>query len=131
MAGLKIFNEVVGFRVPRKGLGFVFDKFKKGDVNLVFVGKAKMRQLNEKWRGRKGVTDVLSFDYEGGLGSGLGEIYICVAVARENAHLEGVSVTDEVLGLFVHGLLHLAGYTHKNKKELAVMKKKAREILCS
>ena len=132
MQKFKIYNEVKGFRVPRKNLGEAFGKFLKlervsgkFEVNLVFVGKMKMRGLNERWHGGKGSTDVLSFDYEGGVG----EIYICVEVAHENAAAEGSALLDEVLALFVHGLLHLVGYTHETRAKYARMMERGEKVL--
>lgn len=137
-----IFNEVLGFRVPRVKIGKVFREFLRVEVgrvsvpglsrggfcvNLVFVGIGEMTKLNEKWKGGKGPTDVLSFNY--GEGEVSGEIYICPKVAEENARMEGGSATDEVLLLFVHGLLHLVGYTHENDKKYENMMEKAMEIL--
>ncbi len=138
MKKLKIYNEVKGFRVPRAKLGRAFDKFvrsekvgRKFEVRLVFVGKAAIGKLNEKWRGKKGATDVLSFNYE----EGEGEIYICVPVAEKNAREDGRGVNvaraviEEVLFLFVHGLLHLGGHTHENDRKYDEMMKRARGIL--
>jgi probable rRNA maturation factor len=132
MRDLKIFNEVKAFRVPRTLLKSVFERFVKlekigrdFDVNLVFVGSAKMTQINEEWKGGIGATDVLSFNYD----DGVGEIYICVKVATKNALESGLSPREEILFLFAHGLLHLAGYTHENEKKLKVMMEKGRKIV--
>jgi probable rRNA maturation factor len=135
MNKLKIYNEVKGFRVPRTRLGRAFDSFLKksgagvGEVSLIFVGEGKVKELNEKWYGGKGATDVLTFDYEGGVGDVAGEIYVCVKIAEKNASAEGKGVMDEVLWLFVHGLLHLAGHTHENDRKYDDMMKRAGEIL--
>lgn len=132
MREAKIFNEVKAFRVPRKHLEGVFERFVREEkvgrefvVNLVFVGSAKMAQMNETWKGGVGTTDVLSFNYD----DGVGEIYICVKVAEKNALESGLSARDEILFLFAHGLLHLAGYTHETEKKLDVMMKKGRALM--
>jgi len=132
MRDLKIFNEAKSFRVPRARLKGVFERFVKlekigrdFEVNLVFVGVAKMTQMNEDWKGGVGATDVLSFNYD----DGVGEIYICVKVATKNALESGLSARDEILFLFAHGLLHLAGYTHENEKKMNVMMEKGRKLI--
>ena len=134
MKDLRIFNEVGSFRVPRKRLLEIFEKFcrkeKVGrdfDVRLVFVGKAQMKKLNEGYKGGDGATDVLSFDLE----NGEGEIYICVPVAAAFAKESGEVLSDEVFALFVHGLLHLKGHTHETDKKLADMLKRAGEVVGS
>jgi len=135
MKKLKIYNEIKGFRVPRAKLGQAFDRFvrtekvgRKFDVRLVFVGEAAIAKLNKKWRDVDEPTDVLSFNYDGGK-AGEGEIYICVRVAEKNAREDGRSVGEEVLFLFVHGLLHLGGHTHENKRKYDEMMERARGIL--
>jgi len=128
MEKLKIFNEVRGFRVPRKALGLVFERFSKMEraprgfeVTLVFIGEKRMQELNETWKGGTGPTDVLTFDY--------GEIYICEKVATRNALLDGIKPYTEILNLFTHGLLHLKGYTHETDEKYEKMMKKMKKIV--
>lgn len=138
---LKIFNEVEGFKVPRKRLFKVFQRFlrmerirSRFEVNLVFAGEKMMRHLNETWKGRRGSTDVLSFEYGEGEGREVtgvkrGEIYICVKVAKKNALEFGKTLQDEILNLFAHGLLHLKGYTHETDKKYEKMMKRMGKIV--
>jgi len=128
MEKLKIFNEVHGFRVPRKALGLVFERFlemervgREFEVTLVFIGEKKMQGLNETWKGGTGPTDVLTFDY--------GEIYICEKIATRNALLDGIKPSTEILNLFAHGLLHLKGYTHETDEKYEKMMKKMKKIV--
>ena len=135
MINLQIFNEVKKFKVPSGRVLKAFGSFLKkekmggGEINLIFVDKKTMTRLNEVWKGHKGPTDVLTFDYSEKKGVVNGEIYICPKVAERYAKEAGVGILDEVLNLFVHGLLHLAGYTHETEKKLARMMERAREIL--
>jgi len=144
MKKIEIFNEVKSFKVPRKRLLNAFGAFfeaegvKSMEVGLIFVGEAKMAKLNEKWKKRKGPTDVLSFNYgkgternnegEGDCDCVTGEIYICVKVAERYALEVGESLSSEILNLFMHGLLHLAGYTHENDQKLEKMMDRAKKI---
>jgi len=128
MEKLKIYNEVSGFRVPRKALFVVFERFLRAErglsglnVTVVFIGEKKMQELNETWKGGTGPTDVLTFDY--------GDIYICKKVAERNAGADHISVNFEILNLFAHGLLHLKGYTHETDKKYAVMMAKMKKIV--
>jgi probable rRNA maturation factor len=131
---IKVFNEVEGFKVPRKKIDEVFGKFceaekrlvrKRFMVSLVFVGEKKMEGMNESWKGGEGVTDVLSFNYE----NDLGEIYICVAEAERNAAEDGRTMNEEVYALVVHGMLHLVGYTHDTDDDYEKMMKRAEKVL--
>lgn len=155
MINLQIFNEVKKFKVPSgrilKAFGSFLEKEKMGggarksgraggEINVIFVDEAAITRLNEIWKGRKGSTDVLTFDYSEKKGVANGEIYICPKVAEryvkearvgagKSIPLNSAAVSAEVLNLFVHGLLHLAGYTHETEGKLAAMMKRAEEIL--
>ena len=95
-------------------------------INVVFVGDARMKSLNKRWRKIDSTTDVLSFSYLGeknfGVGDPIGEIVISLSRARAQAHKFGNTFSEEVERLLVHGLLHILGYDHeKSKKEAAKM----------
>lgn len=102
--------------------------------SIVIVGDARMRSLNASYRGKNSTTDVLSFSYlvpqrkrppqpiEG-------DIFISLPVARTQAKSVGHSLENELNRLFVHGLLHLAGYDHEVEKEEKAMRKLEDRIL--
>ncbi|MBN1308530.1 MAG: rRNA maturation RNase YbeY [Chitinispirillaceae bacterium] len=93
-------------------------------INLVCCSDYTIRTLNRKYRGVDATTDVLSFPFdEDDL---LGEIYISQQRAEIQARRFCVSIRDEFIRLFVHGLLHLAGYDHCNASERNGMEKKVR-----
>lgn len=75
------------------------------DVSLAFVSAREMKRLNARYRGKNSVTDVLSFETTN-------EILICYPQAKRQAEMMNHSVRDEIIFLFVHGLLHLLGFDH-------------------
>ena len=83
-------------------------------LSITFVGRAAISRLNQRYLGHEGPTDVISFglDRIGRRGAVLGDIYICVEVARENAKRQGVPAGEELLRLVVHGTLHVLGRDH-------------------
>jgi probable rRNA maturation factor len=85
-----------------------------GEVSVLLVGRRAMRTLNERYTGRPGSTDVLSFQMEGEKFAGpvLGDVYVCVDEARAEARALGETPRAAVLRLVIHGLLHLLGYDH-------------------
>lgn len=88
-------------------------------VSIVLVGERAMRVLNNRWRGKDTPTDVLSFSQREGLGGALhpevlGDIVICIPVARRQAQEAGHCLAAEIDRLVVHGLLHLVGFEHED-----------------
>ncbi len=94
--------------VPANGAG----------ATLAFVSDRAMRELNKRWRGKRGTTDVLSFpaeqeEFEKGEGVSLGDVIISVEQAARQAAEHGLDFENEVEQLILHGLLHLCGYDHE------------------
>jgi probable rRNA maturation factor len=85
-----------------------------GMLSITFVGRAAMSELNQRYLGHRGPTDVISFGLgrHGRRGPVVGDIYICAEIARANAKRQGVSAQEELLRLVVHGTLHVLGYDH-------------------
>jgi probable rRNA maturation factor len=87
-------------------------------VTVAFVSDRAMRELNRRWRGKQGTTDVLSFpsgqeEFEKGEGESLGDVVISVEQAARQAAEHGLDFEGEVAQLILHGLLHLCGYDHE------------------
>jgi probable rRNA maturation factor len=87
-------------------------------VTVVFVSDRAMGELNRRWRGKRGTTDVLSFpagqdEFERAAGAMLGDVVISVERAARQAAEHGLSFEREVEQLILHGLLHLCGYDHE------------------
>lgn len=78
-------------------------------ISIIFVDDAKILELNKSFLNHDYVTDVITFPLEE---SGIieGEIYISVDTARRQSEEYGVSLTNELQRLAVHGVLHLVGY---------------------
>lgn len=61
----------------------------------------------------------------------LGEIIISLPQAKKQAKENGHSFKKEIVRLFVHGLLHLEGFDHYQKKDKQIMMKKENQIIKS
>jgi probable rRNA maturation factor len=90
-------------------------------LTVAFVSDRAMRQLNRRWRGKRGTTDVLSFPseqdaFEKSVGLSLGDVVISVEQAARQAAEHGLSFDGEVAQLILHGLLHLCGYDHETDR---------------
>ncbi len=87
-----------------------------GQVNIILINDKAMRKLHKTWFGTSSATDVITFAIEPERPI-LGEIYISLDTAKQQAKDYGVSVTNELCRLAVHGTLHLAGYTDSTEIE--------------
>lgn len=105
-----------------------------GGVTVAFVSDRAMRELNRRWRGKKGTTDVLSFpsaqdEFEKAEGLRLGDVVISVEQAARQAGEHGLEFEGEVSQLILHGVLHLCGYDHEtdngemNRLELSLRRR--------
>jgi rRNA maturation RNase YbeY len=100
-----------------------------------------MAGLNERFRGKTGTTDVLSFPMGGqdasccgaeGEARYLGDIAIDPLRASEQAAEYGHSLDAELRRLVVHGILHLAGYDHETSRaEAARMRRMEERVIKS
>jgi probable rRNA maturation factor len=102
------------------------------EVSVRLVSEREMTQLNRRYRGRKGSTNVLSFPAElpGGIDHPLlGDIVICPAVVNREAQSQHKSLNQHWMHMLVHGCLHLLGYDHIDEVEARQMEDLETEIL--
>ena len=116
------------------------------EVEADFLSEEEIKALNGESRGVDAVTDVLSFpnceiklpfnkkDYLSDLNPEtnavmLGEVYICLERALEQAKDYNHSTEREIAFLSVHGFLHLLGFDHGNKVDAEEMERAQEEIL--
>ncbi len=91
-----------------------------GTINLKLVDDAEIATLNKHYRGLAAPTDVLTFNYSetGEAEAGeLADIAISTETAERQAAAAGISLSDEIGLLTIHGLLHALGYDHQTEAE--------------
>ena len=105
------------------------------EFNIIFVSNEEIQEINKNYRNIDRVTDVISFalmdndESNYNAENELGDIFICVDRAKEQAVEYGHSLEREIGFLSVHGYLHLCGYDHMTKEDEEIMFKKQDEIL--
>jgi probable rRNA maturation factor len=125
-------------------------------LNLVLVDDPVMADLNARWYGGHGVTDVLSFTYledagseEPELASGVGEaacdlwvapgeapaavtageVVLAADYVARRCRQEGWDLTSEWALLLVHGTLHVLGWEHGQPEQRQAMRAREAEVL--
>jgi probable rRNA maturation factor len=123
------------------------------ELSLYFVDETSIAELNERFMGSTGPTDVLAFPIDDDLPESgrspdagtsgpdrppveasevpllLGDVIVCPAVAERNAAEHDRPVRDELALLVVHGILHVLGMDHADDEETMVMQARERELL--
>jgi len=113
------------------------EKLNNIEFSIIIVDNKKIKEINKEYRSIDKETDVITFaleDEEWGFKSKirvLGDIYISIDKAKEQAKEYNHSLKRELCFLGVHGFLHLLGYDHMNVEDEKKMFLKQKEILDS
>ncbi|HWC72741.1 MAG TPA: rRNA maturation RNase YbeY [Gemmatimonadales bacterium] len=85
-------------------------------VDITLLSPLRMRRLNARATGRRGLTDVIAYPLPQPDGRMLGDVYICPEAAAREAKNGvvggGGGLDEELVRLAVHGTLHVLGYDH-------------------
>lgn len=101
------------------------------ELGVRIVDTAESAALNERYRGKAGPTNVLSFSYDVGelTPCFLGDLIICAPVVRQEAQAQGKPADAHWAHMIVHGIMHLRGYDHMNDDEAKIMEELEADIL--
>lgn len=107
------------------------------EVGVILAGDELLQQLNRTYRGIDSTTDVLAFNLlePGELANNneetllLGDIYISLQRARQQAGEAGHHFYRELFLLAAHGMLHLLGYDHGDTVSEQFMSEQTDRIL--
>ena len=109
----------------------------EAELSLAFVDDDEMSDLNHRYRGLSGPTNVLAFamadgefaDLEPNL---LGDVVISVDTVRREAARDGILPEAHLARMLVHGILHLFGYDHEgDQAEADRMEDKTEALLAA
>ncbi len=111
-------NNTTDNKISKKLIKEVVEKFLRKykkedlDVSIAFVEDDKIKELNNKYRKKDQVTDILSFE---GDEDSLGELIISPNQIKKQAKMLGVKIEEELIFILIHGLFHLIGYTDETE----------------
>ena len=111
------------------------ESFENKQINIKYATEEEIQFLNEKFYKKKGITNVLAFtnhlkfpDEEANL---IGEIAICIKQIEREARVYKKAIETRLKHMIVHGVLHLLGFDHKEKKDQLEMEKLESDIISS
>lgn len=109
----------------------------EGEVGVVIAGDDMLLRINREYRNKDKTTDVLSFSYlepqnmdSHTIGEfAVGDIYISVDRASEQAEQAGHSLERELFLLTIHGMLHILGFDHGEEIGAGLMREKEQMLM--
>jgi len=108
------------------------------EISLFLVDKKFIKELNRNFRGVNFPTDVLAFSIFNKEHKSidlpdnilhLGDVVICLPITKKQASKNKQPFKLELAILLIHGILHLFGYNHNNKKHKNKMDFVSQKIL--
>lgn len=106
---------------------FTFLGIRKASVNVFLLSNERMRVLHRETKKKNTVTNVLSFPEPDGFispplfGKCFGEMYLAPSYIRKKK--------EDMTLLVIHGLLHLVGYSHTEKRDRMKMEMEEQRLL--
>ena len=106
----------------------------EAELTVRIVDEAEIKTLNETYRHKTGVTNVLSFPFEAPAEVSLsekflGDIVICAPVIQQEARQQDKPLLHHWAHMTVHGTLHLLGYDHITARQAEEMETLEIDIL--
>lgn len=80
-----------------------------GSINIILTTDLYLQKLNQDHLQKDYFTDIITFNFNEN-NSISGDLYISIERIEENANFFGVSISQELLRVIIHGILHLLGY---------------------
>jgi probable rRNA maturation factor len=118
------FNAHRGYRIEKKKVQAYVKRVlgrTPATISVVFVNSHRCKAINRTFLNHNYVTDVISFVLETKPVLE-GEIYVNLDRAKQQAREYGVSFSNEVARLVIHGALHIIGYDDTTSAQRKKMK---------
>jgi probable rRNA maturation factor len=108
-----------------------------GEVTVRIVTAAESAELNARYRGHSGATNVLSFP-AGAIRTlsdrelaPLGDLVVCAEVVAREAREQRKTLDAHWAHMLIHGALHLLDYDHMTGSQARRMKSRERKLLAA
>jgi rRNA maturation RNase YbeY len=97
------------------------------EINIV-AGK-EIHAINKTYLQHNYTTDIIAFNYSDLVKQIDGELFISIDDAIDNAKKFKVSLSDELVRLVIHGVLHLLGFDDQTTSDKKTMKRLENKLL--
>ena len=96
------------------------DERDDSDLSIRMVDEQEGADLNQRYRGKSGATNVLSFPFDAVTPEPLpmlGDMVICAPIVVREASEQHKTLQAHWAHIVIHGVLHLLGYDHIDDKD--------------
>ena len=96
------------------------------EITIRLTDEKEMRTLNRKWRNKDSSTNVLAFPLNNNINivnksEYIGDVVLSYNDIKSEAIDRNITFIDHMIHILIHGVLHLFGYDHLNKKDEFIM----------
>lgn len=102
------------------------------ELSIRIVDELESADFNQRYRGKSGATNVLSFPFDAVTPEPLpilGDLVICAPVLVREACEQHKKITAHWAHIVIHGVLHLLGYDHIEDQDAEQMESLETEIM--
>ena len=98
--------------------------FKLECINIILCSDLYLLGINRDYLNHDYFTDIITFDQSDENDQIEGDLFISIDRVKDNSESNQCSQVIELQRVILHGVLHLAGYKDKTKKEKSIMRAK-------
>ncbi|MGE9516048.1 MAG: rRNA maturation RNase YbeY [Solitalea-like symbiont of Acarus siro] len=98
--------------------------FKTGEINYIFCSDNYLLNINITYLNHDYYTDIITFNNSTKNKILDADIFISIDRLIDNASILKETISNEILRVIYHGVLHLVGYNDKTDSDQAIMKEK-------
>ena len=103
--------------------------FTVSNLEINIVSGKEIHSINKTYLQHNYTTDIITFNYSDLVKQIDGEIFISIDDALDNAKKFKVSLSDELVRLVIHGVLHLLGFDDQTTTDKKTMKRLENKLL--
>jgi rRNA maturation RNase YbeY len=93
-------------------------------LQVIFLDDETLLIMNKEFLNHDYYTDIITFPIEESEDTLEAELYISIDRVRDNAQNEDEIFSNELLRVFLHGILHLVGYKDDTAQAKKIMREK-------
>jgi len=119
--GLPIINDDLKCKIHKVAS---LENYKVLSINFIFCSDEYLYTINQQYLNHSYYTDIITFNISESPLVLSGDIFISMDRVSENATIYTASISNELLRIMIHGVLHLIGYDDKSEDLKTIMTQK-------